>query len=79
MDREFAVETNGQLEPLLESAAHGERVVITRGGKPVATLLPAPARDVGKARAAADRILGNPPIDPDGMTISELINEGRRY
>jgi prevent-host-death family protein len=52
-----AFEAKNKLSELLDRAEHGEEVVITRRGKPVAKLVPIGGkRDVEEARAAAQRI-----------------------
>ena len=49
-----AFEAKNRLSALLEKVEHGEEVVITRRGKPVARLVPfETVRDVERARAAA--------------------------
>ena len=49
-----------QLAQLIERLAAGEELVITRGGKPVARLVPeAKANGASKAPAKADRVLGS--------------------
>ena len=53
------LEANTKLSALLDLVEAGEEVVITRGGKPVARLVPAAAHavDLEQARAAAERII----------------------
>ncbi len=74
-------EAEAHLGPLLDRVAGGETIVITRQGKPVARLVP----EVGTAakltvQEAIDEMnelrKGN---RLDGVTIRELIEEGRRY
>jgi prevent-host-death family protein len=51
------LEAKSKLAELLDRVEQGEQVVITRDGKPVATLVPvAPGHDVEAAREAARRI-----------------------
>lgn len=72
-------ELKGNLSKLLERVERGERITITRRGKPVAVLVP-PAEerpDVKKVieefkAFAKGRSLG-------GISIRELIDEGRRF
>lgn len=68
-----------QLPKLLDAVEHGETIMITRHGKPVAKLVPVekPQQDVSKVieailEARKGRTLG-------GITIRELIDEGRKY
>lgn len=75
-----AFEAKNRLSELLQLVENGEEVTITRHGKAVARLVP--ADDVGRdkvkealewlKRTRKERKL-------DGLTIKELINEGRKY
>ena len=82
-----ATDANGHLPELLGRVARGETITLTEGGRPVARLVPAkdaasadaPRRDVAEAvkemlayRDQQKRTLG-------GMSIRELIDEGRRF
>ena len=75
-----AAEARKRFGSLLDLVVQGEEIVITRRGKPVARLVREPAvpnRD--KARRAAANILnGRKGRSLGGMTIRELIDEGRR-
>jgi len=73
----YAAKTN--LPRLIEEVERGETVTITRHGKPVARLVPVDRsrEDVSALietilEERAGRSLG-------GLTIKELINEGRKY
>ena len=75
-----AFEAKNRLSELLQLVENGQEVTITRHGKPVARLVP--ADDVGRdkvkealewlKRTRKERKL-------DGLTIKELISEGRKY
>lgn len=74
-------EAKNRLSELVERAARGEEIVITRRGEQVARLMPPENRNAeAQARALAERIrrsraghaLGGAP------SIRELIDEGRR-
>ena len=75
-----AFEAKNRLSELLQLVENGQEVTITRHGKAVARLVP--ADDVGRdkvkealewlKRTRKERKL-------DGLTIKELINEGRKY
>ena len=74
-------EAKNRLSELVERAARGEEIVITRRGEQVARLMPPLAPDaLGDARALAARIrksragraLGG------GVSIRDMIEEGRR-
>jgi prevent-host-death family protein len=74
-------EAKTHLPQLLERVGQGERITITKHGKPVAQLVPVPAeisRDVNEVvremlayRDRQKRTLG-------GITARELVEEGRR-
>jgi prevent-host-death family protein len=51
-----AFEAKNRFGSLLDRVEAGEKILITRHGRPVATLSPEPHIDVAKAQAAADRI-----------------------
>lgn len=75
-----AYEAKTHLAALLDRVERGERVTITRHGRPVAVLVPppgAPGRTAEEAVAALlqarrGRSLG------EGLTVRDLIDEGRR-
>ncbi len=75
-------EAKNRFSELLDRVERGEEVTITRHGKPVARLVAAKTRDIEKARAAAEEILkmrDSLPADTlKGLTIKQLIEEGRR-
>jgi prevent-host-death family protein len=75
-----AFEAKSRLGQLLDRVEAGEEVVITRHGKAVAKLVPARAgHDRQKARRVADQLLeASRGVTLDGLTIKDLINEGRR-
>lgn len=74
-----AFEVRNKFGQLLDQVKHGEEIVITRRGKAVATLVPAePGFDRDKARRAVAGILtASNGITLGGLTIKDLINEGR--
>ena len=72
-------DAKSHLSELLDQVEQGETITITRHGKAVAKLVPleAPKRDVSAVIAAIrENRKGN---RLDGLTIKELINEGRKY
>ena len=81
MESVGAYEAKTHLPQLLDRVARGEEIQITRNGRPVARLVPEPAEDETdiapssprSGSFAKGRKLG------DGVTIRELIEEGRRY
>jgi len=72
-------EAKTHLSALLERVARGERITITKRGVPVAMLIPMPAAQKRDPKEAARRIRelrkGN---SLRGLTIRQLIDEGRR-
>jgi len=74
-------EAKNKLSALLDQVERGEEVVITRRGKPVARIVPVkPKRTPEEAKALAERILaiGRGQTLGEGVTVKDLINEGRR-
>lgn len=74
-------EAKNKLAALLDAVEHGEEITITRRGKPVAKLVsPHVAPDRKRALAAVRRIkaLRRGVTLGDGVTLKELIDEGRR-
>ncbi len=74
-----AFEAKNTLGSLLDRVEHGEEIVITRRGRPVARLVPADGgHDRAKARAAAARIMARSRnVRLGGIALKELIDEGR--
>lgn len=74
-----AFEAKTHLSELIERAAKGEEIVITRHGTPVAKLVPIAGPDRARREAAIERLktfrkgrtLGD-------VTIRELIDQGRK-
>lgn len=77
------MQARNSLSALIEEVEKGEEITITRHGKAVARLVPATKpRDIEAAREAARQIrelrkLVKP--DPDGLTIRDYVEMGRRY
>ena len=75
-------EAKTHLPRLLDDVARGETITITKNGKPVAQLIPAsPAVDLEERRRAVDALVEfrrrhNWQL-PAGMTIKDMIEEGR--
>jgi prevent-host-death family protein len=74
-----AFEAKNTLGTLLDQVEHGAEIIITRHGKAVAKLVPAqPGFDREKAkRAAAGLREASKGVMLRGLTIKDLINEGR--
>jgi prevent-host-death family protein len=74
-------EAKNRLSELVERAARGEEIVITRRGEQVARLMPPRTPDsLGQARTLAARIRTSRAGQALGGTVSirDLIEEGRR-
>ena len=72
-------EAKTHLPQLLERVAKGEEITITRHGKPVARLVPAaPKPDVRQVIAEMKAFRKQNTLG-EGLTIRDLIEEGRRY
>jgi len=78
-----AFEAKTKLSELLDLVEQGEEILITRRGKTIARLSsPITEEDkAAQAQKAAQRLLElrKGVRLPDGMTIKDLINEGRKY
>jgi prevent-host-death family protein len=75
-----AFEAKNRLSELLQRVENGEEVTITRHGKPVARLVPAPIDDRERVKEAVEWLKRTRKERKlDGLTIKELINEGRKY
>lgn len=74
-----AYEAKTHLPRLLDEVARGERITITKHGIPVAILMPPEAvasRDVDAVLARFREFRNGNRLD--GLSIKDLINEGRR-
>ncbi|HXJ87223.1 MAG TPA: type II toxin-antitoxin system prevent-host-death family antitoxin [Candidatus Binatia bacterium] len=72
-------EAKQKLSEIVDRASEGERIGITRRGKLAAIVVPArPELSVEEAFTQIDRIRKRVKPLPKGMTIKDLIEEGRR-
>lgn len=75
-------EAKQKLSELVERASRGERIGITRRGKLAAELVPAQEksvlRDVKEIFASIEKIRRKAKPLPPGVTVKDLIEEGRR-
>ena len=72
-------EAKQKLSELVERASEGEQIGITRRGKLAAVIVPArPELSMEEAFAQIDRIRSKVKPLPRGVTIKDLIEEGRR-
>lgn len=68
------------LSALLERVAQGEEITITKHGVPVALLVPAANRPKKDPKKVAERIRAlRRGARLEGITIRQLLKEGRRY
>lgn len=75
-----AFEAKTHLPRLLERVSQGERFVITRHKQPVAELIPFRPRDTARIRAAIDGLKEfQKTYSLGGLSIRQIIEEGRRY
>jgi prevent-host-death family protein len=75
-----AYEAKTHLSELLERVRKGERFVITKHGQAVAELRPIAGRTLEERRAAVERMAAfQATHDLGGISLRELIEEGRRY
>ena len=80
MERIEASDAGPKLEELLDRVAGGEEILIVRHGRVAGRLVPPPAAfDRERARAAAADIRAmRKGVTLGGLSIKDLINEGRR-
>ncbi len=72
-------EAKQKLSELVDRASEGEQIGITRRGKLAAVIAPAHEKvDLKKVFADIDRIRRRAKPLPKGMTVKDLIEEGRR-
>lgn len=73
-------EAKQKLSKVVERASKGEEIVITRRGKEQARLVPMPSERRQTLKEIFDSIGNRPRIRlPQGVTIKNLIEEGRRF
>jgi prevent-host-death family protein len=73
-------EAKQRLSQLVERASKGEEIVITRRGKEQARLVPMPTERGRTLKEIFDSIRSRPRIRLHrGVTIKDLIEEGRRF
>ncbi len=74
-------EAKTHLPSLLERVARGERIIITKHGKPIARLMPIEATETTDAQQVVERMRAfrkNGPRLGDDLSIRDLVEEGRR-
>ncbi len=72
-------ELKTHLSDVLDAVEHGQTVVVTRHGKPIARIVPSDAAEREGVKEAVQSLLNFPRTRlPKGVTIRNLIDEGRR-
>lgn len=72
-------ELKTRLSEVLDAVEHGQTVLITRHGKPIARLLPPEAVKRKRVSRAVQSLMTFPRTSlPKGVTIKSLVSEGRR-
>jgi prevent-host-death family protein len=74
-------EAKTHLPALLERVARSERIIITKRGKPVAKLVPFEPAEMTDVKRVVSEMLACRDTQKrtlDGITIRELVEEGRR-
>jgi prevent-host-death family protein len=72
-------EAKQKLSELVERASEGEQIGITKRGKLAAMIVPArPGKNPAEVFAHIEEIRGRAKPLPQGVTIKDLIEEGRR-
>ena len=80
MESVGAYEAKTHLPQLLDRVARGEEIQITRNGRPVARLVPEPANDTPEVRSVIAQVREfRKGRRLKGVSIRELVEEGRRY
>ncbi len=79
MSKVGAFEAKTHLPKLLQRVQNGERIVITRHGRPVAELVPYRKRPTEAIRAAIDSLKAFRASHSLGGPVREFIDEGRKY
>ncbi|RUL87113.1 type II toxin-antitoxin system prevent-host-death family antitoxin [Tautonia sociabilis] len=74
-----SLEAKTQLPQLLERVARGERITITKHGRPVAMLVPPPVEKADVEETVRKLLEFGKGRSLGGMTIREMAEEGRRF
>lgn len=72
-------ELKTRLSEILNAVEHGQTVIVTRHGKPIARIMPSRMAEREQVSQAVQSLLKFPRTRlPKGVTIRSLIEEGRR-
>lgn len=77
MDEKWEIQPRSDLDGLVERVALGETVELTRDGKTVARIVPAEDKRPGPPSWAELTELRKGVTLPEGVSIKDLINDGR--
>jgi prevent-host-death family protein len=81
MDSVGAFEAKTHLSELLDRVSQGETITITRHGVPAAMLVP--VEETGSKPTHQEVVEGmralRKRIEPDSMSVREMVHEGRRF
>jgi len=77
MDEKWEIAPRSDLEQLVERVAHGESVELTRRGKTVARIVPAGTPSFAPPSWEELAELRKGVGLPEGMSIKDMINDGR--
>lgn len=77
MDDKWEVPPQSDLDQLVDRAAQGGSVELTRGGKTIARLVPVPNSQIAPPSWDELALLRGGAKLPAGVTIKDLINDGR--
>ncbi|MBV9483560.1 MAG: type II toxin-antitoxin system Phd/YefM family antitoxin [Acidobacteria bacterium] len=76
-------EARTRLSELLDDVANGKQILITRRGKPAAVISPPPKQKIANVSEVVGEMLRfrdrEGPTLGDGITIRQLIEQGRRF
>lgn len=78
MEARIPVENDEHLRPLIERVAHGDSVIITQNGAPVARVISMTCvADMDAKNAVEEMLTFRKGHSLRGLSIKDLINEGR--
>jgi prevent-host-death family protein len=72
-------EAKTHLPQLLERVSRGERIVITKHGRPVAMLVPPPMEQANVEETVQKLLEFGKGRSMEGLSIREMADEGRRF
>lgn len=80
MDERISIDDDDRLEALVDRAARGEQIVLTRDGAAVGKIVATPKRNRADALAAVEEMTRlRRGITLGDISIRDLVTEGRKY